>query len=159
MGYSTSFRGEIAVEPRLNAAEREYLYRFSRTRHVLRRSDPYFVDPKPDMDAMWPDPDIIDNNEHGQTQPNLWCCWQPNEDGDAIEWNGMNHFYDAPEWMRYLLDHFIGSDPIAKRQSPCQFDFLQGHQCYGMLEAQGDDDDDRWLLVVSGNTVARWPIA
>lgn len=158
MGYSTSFRGAIAIEPPLNAAEHEYLSRFSQTRHVLRRSGPYVAKPASSADTWVADADSIDANEPGRGQPGLWCCWQPNEDGDAIEWNGRNHFYDAAEWMQYLLDHGIGSQPLAKQRDPGQFAFLQGHECHGVLEAQGDDDDDRWLLVVAGNTVSRWEL-
>ena len=156
MGYDTRFTGEISVAPLLSEQEIAYLTRFAGTRRMRRLKGPYYVDGT-GIQGQGHDADILDYNEPPEGQPNVWCRWEPTPNGTGIRWNGMNHFYDSTEWMQYLIDHFVGEDPIARRVDPQEFAFLQGHRCNGELIAQGDDPDDRWLLVVSDNQVSkRW---
>jgi hypothetical protein len=68
----------------------------------------------------------------------VWCDWVATDDGTAIKWNGTEKFYDGDQWMRYLIDTFI---------QPA------GHVVNGVIEAQGEDPDDRWDLVVTHNEV------
>ena len=56
--------------------------------------------------------------------------------------------------MEYIVKHFIGSDPIAKTELP----FLTGHTLNGQIKAQGEDIDDRWLLIVTDNSVTTQPL-
>lgn len=166
MGYTTDFDGQITVEPPLNAEEIDFLNRFTTCRRVHRKSGPYFASDDPKVlknygqsdsddfrssDAF--QDDIIDYNEPHPGEPGLWCQWIPLEDGTAIEWDEGEKFYHAEDWMKYLIDHFIGSDPIAKKIDPERFKFLQGHVCNGEIEAQGEDSDDRWVLIVENNVV------
>jgi hypothetical protein len=60
-------------------------------------------------------------------------------------------FYEAENWMQYLIDHFVGDAPHAK----ATLSFLQGHTLNGEIEAEGDDADDRWKLIVKDNRVLR----
>lgn len=148
MGYTTNFTGRIKVDPPLNAEEREYLIKFSNTRRMNRTNGPYFIEGS-DFMGQGKDSDIIDFNDLPKGQPGLWCKWEPNEKGNAIVWNGMEKFYNSVEWMRYLIDHFIGKNPLAVNHLP----FFTGHNCNGTIRAQGEDPDDKWVLIVSDNTV------
>jgi hypothetical protein len=97
------------------------------------------------------DADIRDFNRPPRGQPGLWCQWIPTVDGSAIEWNGVEKFYDSEEWMRYLIEHFIGSDPKANRE----LKLFQPHTLNGEILAQGEDIKDRWKLIVTNNVVTR----
>lgn len=149
MGYTTEFYGEISIEPPLNQQEIEFLEKFNNTRRMKRKKGPYYVDGT-GYAGQDHEPDIIDYNEPPEEQPNLWCQWTPNKDGSAIEWDEGEKFYDAAEWMQYLIDHFVGSSPLAKQELP----FLQPHVLNGEIEAKGDDRDDHWLLIVGNNLVS-----
>lgn len=148
MGYTTYFDGQIKVDPPLSQDEIQYLRKFASTRRMNRKNGPYFVDGTGFM-GQNEDPDVIDSNHPPEGQPNLWCQWVPTDDGTAIEWDEQEKFYDADKWMEYLIDHFIGSNPIAKDVLP----FLQGHVCNGQITATGEDGDDHWLLCVTDNEV------
>lgn len=150
MGYTTEFEGQIAIEPPLNAEELAYLNKFNDTRRMNRTKSPYYVDGK-GMAGQDHETDIVDYNSPAG-QPGLWCGWKPNDAGDAIEWDGGEKFYDSAEWMKYLIEHFIGLDPIARRVD-ASMSFLQGHVCNGEITAQGEDSDDKWKLIVKDNKV------
>jgi hypothetical protein len=54
----------------------------------------------------------------------------------------------ATKWMQYLIDHFLKPGCVAKTELP----FLQGnHVVSGQIEAQGENRDDHWTLVVEDN--------
>lgn len=152
MGYTTDFWGEVRIEPPLNDEEKAYLTKFSETRRMKRTRGPYFVDGT-GFAGQGDDEDILEYNHAPDGQPGLWCEWIPNEDGTAIVWNEGEKFYDAAEWMEYLVEHFLKPEPIAKGECPDEFAFLQGHICNGSIDAQGEDPDDSWILSVHDNTV------
>ena len=149
MGYTTEFSGQISVNPPLNAKEIAFLEKFSRSRRMDRKNGPYFVDGTGDF-GQGDDPDIRDYNRPPQGQPSLWCQWVPTDDGTAIEWDGGEKFYAGAEWMKYLIQHFIGPRPLAA----VALSFLQGHTCNGEITAQGEDPDDRWMLIVKDSVVS-----
>ena len=147
MGYTTEFSGSISIEPPLNEDEIAYLEKFARTRRMNRKKGPYFVDGS-GFAGQGHDPDIIDCNQPPPGQPGLWCQWVP--DGDGIEWDGGEKFYDSAEWMKYIIDHFLRPGAHAASELP----FLQAnHTCNGVIKAQGEDIDDRWKLIVEDNEV------
>ena len=148
MGYTTDFSGSVAVVPALNAEEIAYLKKFAQSRRVQSTQGPYFVDRSGDF-GQGPE-GVTDCNSPPDGQPGLWCQWVPTDDGSAIEWDGGEKFYNAPEWMKYIIEHFIGPSPKAKVALP----FLQGHTCNGEIEAQGEESDDKWLLIVKDNIVS-----
>lgn len=148
MGYTTDFYGQINIEPPLNAQEREFLLNFSGTRRMDREKGPYYVEGSGFMGQDVED-DVRDHNSPPAGQPGLWCQWIPTDDGKAIEWDGGEKFYDADEWMIYIIEHFIGSNPKAKKELP----FLQGHVCNGIIDAQGEEYEDSWRIVVEDNKV------
>ena len=146
MGYTTTFDGVINVDPPLSDAEVAYLKKFSRTRRMNCQQGPYYVD-RGGGYGQDHGPDVIDYNEPPAGQPGLWCKWVPTDDGEGIEWDGNEKFYESVEWMQYLIDHFIGPSPLAQNQLP----FFTGHNCNGQLEASGEEAGDLWLLVVKNN--------
>lgn len=149
MGYTTDFYGRITINPPLNNEEIDFLNKFSSTRRMLRKNGPYFVDGK-GYGGSDKEGDVLDYNKPSDGQPGLWCQWIPAAGGTALEYNGEGKFYDAEEWMRYIIDHFLKPDAKAKESLP----FLQAnHSCNGSILAQGEDILDRWKLVVTDNSV------
>lgn len=148
MGYTTYFEGAVTVTPPLNAEEIAFLTKFNQTRRMHCQQGPYFVDRGGFMGQG--SEGVIDYNLPPEGQPGLWCQWRPTEDGTAIEWDGGEKFYDSPEWMKYIIEHFLAPGALAKSELP----FLQAnHVVNGTIEAQGEESDDRWDLVVQDNRV------
>jgi hypothetical protein len=158
MGYHTEFTGQIVIEPPLNGPEMAYLRKFARTRRMERDGGPYFVGGSGLM-GQADDPDVTNHSEPPHGQPGLWCHWVSNEDGTSLEWDGGEKFYDAEEWMRYLIDHFLSPDAEARdsqaaRTADGYFRHFQfDHVLNGVIDAQGEESDDRWRLVVTDNVV------
>ncbi|MFB6881438.1 hypothetical protein ACFCY8_11465 [Streptomyces noursei] len=151
LGYTTEFTGTVTVSPPLNAHEIAYLRKFACTRRMMRTRGPYFADGSGSF-GQGNDPDIIDFNRPPQGQPGLWCQWVPTGDGAGIEWDEDEKFYDAEEWMRYLIDHFLR--PGAHAQRHAEFEkFTFNHTVDGEIYAQGEDPEDQWILYVTDNTV------
>lgn len=153
MGYSTDFYGEIEITPALNQEEIDFLTRFCRSRRMTRKSGPYTTgETEYSNDSFMrerEDSDIIDYNHPPKGQPDLWCNWEPSEDGSCIHWNGSEKSYNMDEWITYLIEHFIGDNPRAKNVLP----FLQSHKCNGVVDAYGEDHGDIWRIVVTDNNV------
>ena len=149
MGYTTEFDGQIKVEPKLNQKEIDFLIKFSNTRRMECVEGPYYVERSGFMGQD--NGSVVDCNKPPNSQPGLWCQWVPTLDGEHIEWNGSEKFYNSAEWMQYFIDHFIGLDPIAKKE----LDFLTGHTLTGLIKAQGEEYDDRWSLVVASNVASK----
>jgi hypothetical protein len=118
-----------------------------------RERGPYYIDGS-GFAGQGLDDDVRNYNNSPEAQMGLWCQWVPNDDGTAIEWDQNEKFYDAVEWMGYLMEHFLGHDPVAKRVDPERFAFLQGHTCNGVIQAQGEDAEDQWLIIVADNQVS-----
>jgi hypothetical protein len=162
MGYTTDFTGVVAIVPPLNRAEIDYLNAFAETRRMHRSNGPYYVQGSGDF-GQGRDDDVIDYNQHPVGQPSLWCGWVPSDDGTAIEWNGVEKFHDADEWMAYLIDHFLKPAAVTSRDGGQFEQFTYDHVLNGCIEAQGEDPDDLWRLVVANNVVTRvdavtrWP--
>lgn len=151
MGYDTHFTGHVTITPPLNPHEIAYLGKFADTRRMNRTNGPYFVDGSGPF-GQGRDADIIDYNQPDPTQPGRWCGWVPTEDGTAIEWNGVEKFYSATEWMTYLVDHFLKPGGHAQGQ-PGFEEFTFDHTVNGTIDAQGEDPDDTWQLAVTDNVV------
>lgn len=149
MGYTTEFEGEISIDPPLSADEWDYLKRFAHTRRMWRGEGPYFVRGS-GLRGQGDDPDIIAPNDPGPLQPGLWNQWVPNDEGTALIWDSGRGFYDSPEWMLFLIDHFLKPGAYAVGKVP---GIVGGHVLNGEIEAQGDDENDKWTLVVKDNEV------
>lgn len=150
MGYQTEFEGHVTISPPLNVEEIEFLKKFADSRRMKRTGGPYFVDGEGFMGQGDGTDTVLDHNNPPEGQPGLWCKWEPSSDGHCIEWNEAEKFYDAEKWMKYLIKHFLQPGALAKDTLP----FLQAnHTVNGVIEAQGEDKDDRWDLVVRDNRV------
>lgn len=154
MGYTTDFDGCVTVSPPLSAEEVEYLNKFSETRRMDREKGPYYVDNAGQF-GQDRENDIRDYNRPPSCQPGLWCQWVVSEDGSEISWNGCEKFYDAEDWMAYIIEHFVGSNPVAKQVDPSRFAFLQGHTVEGDIFASGEESGDLWKIEVRDNVVTR----
>lgn len=177
MGYTTEFEGEISIEPPLNEHEIAYLKGFNYTRRMHRNLGPYFTDTDDTVShgntgafglghhGQNHREDVVDYNKPGPEQPGLWCGWTPNETGTAIVWDGGEKFYDSRTWMTYLIDTFLKPgatlqqelmimNQVPGRFYPAEFgEFTFDHVLNGVIEAQGEDEDDRWSLVVENGVV------
>lgn len=161
MGYTTEFEGKVTIDPPLNAKEVKYLTKFNETRRMDRENGPYFVGGTGPY-GQGDDPDVRDHNSPPEGQPGLWCQWTPGDvveddmgepvSASSLEWDGGEKFYYATEWMRYLIDHFLSHEPLAKLNNK-HFDFLQGHTVNGTIYAEGEDPGDNWKIVVKDNIV------
>lgn len=129
MGYTTDFEGSFKLTPALSAKQIAYLNAFANTRRMVRDtakceqvSDPLreavglpvgyqgeFCVFSHDKGFMGQDRDatVIEYNDAPHNQPGLWCKWVPTEDGERIEWDGSEKFYDYVEWIKYLNDNFL----------------------------------------------------
>lgn len=176
MGYTTEFEGSFKVEPPLNTDEVAFLAKFAETRRMLRKEGPYFVGdfssgrvdipapgdtsestavafgaPMVTVPRCVLDAGVLNHNAPPEGQPGLWCQWVPTEDGSTLKWDEGEKFYNAEKWIQYLIDHFIGSNPIARQLFPREFAFLQGHIVYGLVLAKGEYSDDIWAIEVENN--------
>ena len=158
MGYTTDFEGSVSIEPPLNETEIKYLNKFANTRRMDREKGPYYVGGKGICGQDHED-DIRNYNRPPKGQPGLWCQWVPVVDetddeteepisASHIEWDGGEKFYEATEWMQYIIDHFIGENPLAKLNQPERFNFLQGHKVNGEIFAEGEEPGDHWKIIV-----------
>lgn len=155
MGYTTEFYGKIKIVPALSSELVEYINNFKETRRMKRDNKvlqnkyageygfnnqygvdgEYFIGGEGFMGQDF-DPSVIDGNEPPVTQPSLWCQWEVTEDGNFIEWDGAEKFYESKAWMNYIIRNFIA--PF-------------GHVCNGEIKAQGEEINDRWMLIVKDN--------
>jgi hypothetical protein len=80
------------------------------------------------------------NNERheGREYPGYYCQWTPNEDGTALVWDEGEKFYDYTEWLKYLIEHVF---------------IPRGYVLNGEVSYQGDDNDDRGLIIAENNEV------
>lgn len=149
MGYTTEFDGHVNIVPPLNEWERDFLTKFAETRRMDRDQGPYYVDdPEPYGQGH---EGVRDWNRPPQGQPGLWCQWTPDEPS-VLVWDGAEKFYNAEEWMAYIIDHFLRPGAHAQGQ-PGFEEFTFDHTVNGEILASGEDSDDHWKLVVSDNAV------
>lgn len=158
-GYTTDFEGSIAIEPPLNKHEIEYLTQFANTRRMERTNGPYFVKGEGAFGQGAGPDTIVDHNGSGQ-QPGLWCQWEPSSDGTDLHWDGGEKFYNSAEWMKFLIEHFLQPDAFVKhglfenvKIDPRLAHFTFDHVLNGTIDAQGEDSDDKWRLIVEDNVV------
>lgn len=158
MGYQTVFFGAVNIEPALNDNEVEYLEAFSQSRRMHRTKGPLYVGGTGILSQGFNDGDILDHNHPDPDQPGLWCQWVPANDGQDLEWDGGEKFYNSAEWMKYLVENLLA--PSAREyvdahlaEDPRLKDFTCNHVVDGEIRAEGEDSEDRWYLVVEDNVV------
>jgi len=113
MGYQTDLFGEFRTSRPLTVAEKKTLEDFAEERHG-------------------------GNTEADKDKPGLYCQWVPNPDGDAIEWDGGEKFYNYIEWIEYLIKHFF--EPW-------------GVKLNGEVDWEGEESGDLGKIVIKDNVV------
>jgi len=83
--------------------------------------------------------DILDYNRAPEGQPGLWCQWVPSEEGDTIEWNGKEKFYDYISWLAYIIENFLKP---------------WGYTLNGEVTWAGEESDDIGMIRVQGNVIS-----
>lgn len=149
MGYTTDFNGTVFIEPALSAEEVKFINKFSETRRMECKQGPYYVD-RSGFAGQDDGEDVINHNSPPAGQPGLWCQWIVSEDGEHLSWNDGEKFYNSPEWMVYIIEHFLCRHPVAQAELP----FLKGHLLNGTISAQGEEPSDMWMLYVVNNQVS-----
>lgn len=157
MGYDTDFEGSVSIDPPLNASEISFLTSFSESRRMHRSKGPLFVEGD-GYRGQNGDADVIDNNRAHPDQPGLWCQWVPSESGADLEWDEGEKFYNAAEWMKYIVENLLGASARSYIDQHVGEDdrlrhFTCDHLVSGVIEAQGEDPEDQWRLVVEHNVV------
>jgi len=158
MGYTTDFYGEFNLDNPLSTAHKAYLEAFAQTRRMIRddkiaskMEDPvriaaglpvgfdggYFVNGGGDF-GQAEDSSVKNSNTPPAGQPGLWCQWVPNEEGTSIIWDQGEKFYNYVEWIEYLVEHFLKP---------------WGYVLNGEVEWQGEERDDRGMIVIKDNVV------
>lgn len=144
MGYTTDFEGSFKFNKKLNASLLSYLKKFNDTRRMARRlpvefgtEGEFYVEGGGDH-GQGRDNDVIDHNRPPSTQPGLWCGWVPSEEGNALEWDGVEKFYNYVEWLSYLINNFL--EPA-------------GYKLTGAMFWQGEDNNDTGTIYVKNNVI------
>lgn len=84
------------------------------------------------------DESVIDYNRPPITQPGLWLQWTPTEDKMGLEWDQGEKFYEAENWIKYLINKIL--EP-------------RGYIVNGVVNAQGEDNNDKYNITVINNKV------
>lgn len=153
MGYPTDFVGHVDIAPALNDDEIAYLTAFCESRRWERPAGPYDVpgDPRAEEAAA----DGRAYNRPAQGQPGLWCDWVPCWDGCCIAYDGVERFFGAVLWLRYLIDHFLEPDAFASRTGDPRFaGFTFDHVLSGMVVGCRRDNKQLFAITVEGNRVS-----
>ncbi len=70
--------------------------------------------------------------------PDSYLQWQPTEDGQGLEWNGGEKFYEYVHWLRWLIKHYFMPRDIVLN---------------GDIQWQGEETGDIGILRVIDNKV------
>jgi hypothetical protein len=159
MGYTTEFNGVFNLNRKLDKAHFDYLIAFSNTRRMSRdvcvcvnMPDPvriaadlpigvdgeYFIGGG-GFSGQGYDASVLYCNLPPATQPGLWCDWIPGKNGDTIEWDNGEKFYEYVEWLEYIIAHFLKP---------------WGYVLNGSVEWRGEAWEDTGKIVVKDNVVS-----
>jgi hypothetical protein len=168
MGYYTDFDGKFEITPPLSEPHWAYLQQFARVRHMCWHADQVATLPDPirkavglpvGTDGVYLTDDLAykasytvlgasydytrhesikDSNRPPGGVPELWCHWIPTEDGTALQADQETPFYKYISWLHFLLLSFL---------------MPWGYTLNGCVTWQGQDSDDRGVIVVERNSV------
>jgi hypothetical protein len=160
MGYTTEFKGQFELTPRLTLGQAKYLEKFSQTKRIKRNPSiaeevpdlerevvglpigdeaEYFVGGTGEMGQDLDDPSIVDSWYPPSSQPGFWCQWVPTEDRNGLEWNGQEKFKHYIEWLGYIIENFLKPWGIFAN---------------GTVTWQGESSDDRGKIIVKDNDIS-----
>ena len=72
-----------------------------------------------------------------EDSPGSYCPWVGSDDGAWIQWDEQEKPDDPEDWMAYICEHFLADGQLAN----------------GLIDASGEDPDDRWQLRVTDSRV------
>src|SRR5262245_41795960 len=123
MGYTTIFKGQLAIHPLLNAKHLAYLKAFNTTRHMKWNVDEIAKVPDPVREAVhlplgsegafvvldvpYQSPLVTNPNHSPNSLPGLWCSWTPTDNGQALKWDGGDNFSFYQDWLSFLFLEFL----------------------------------------------------
>jgi len=165
MGYATDFNGWFNTDRKLSNDEISFLNAFKEGRHMTRsdivlekmrdEKDPSFNQKLYDLIVKLGlpfkskyyvgkedfgqklDSSILDYNLPGEA-PGLWLQWEPRPDGEGIQWDGGEKFYEYVNWLQFLIDEFFKP---------------WGIMLDGSVEYRGQDWDDTGYIIVTDNII------
>ncbi|HEY3994269.1 MAG TPA: hypothetical protein VGM01_15475 [Ktedonobacteraceae bacterium] len=70
--------------------------------------------------------------------PGFWCHWEPNIEGTALQWNGIEKFGYYSRWLQFLLEHFL---------------VPWGYRLDGQVYWRGEHQNDRGVIIVINNEI------
>lgn len=158
MGYSTDFYGEFNISPPLNEKEINFLEKFNETRRVIRSDDSdgryYITDGRDNYGQNTKN--ILQMNQEPVGQPGLWCSFKASEDGTSLVWDGSEKTYDGADWIKYLIVHFLGNNPLMQTINPELYEKhgFTPHILNGVMYARGEECNDLWRIIVKDNLVS-----
>ena len=160
MGYHIEFKGYAKFDRPIDKELRDYINKFSATRHMqydstkiksidknwkshgyqgkLGKECSYYVVPENINDQ-----DIVKDNFNDSYNtppadcPSLWCNWIINNKNHLV-WNGSEKFEEYVHWLEYLIKHFF---------KPNNY-ILNGKYTY-----QGDFPIDRGTIIIKDNQI------
>lgn len=80
MGYTTDFDGRINFSRPLTVPEFNELKKFS---------------------------EYMDRSQNPEGAPDAYCQWEPTPDGEGLQWDGGEKFYEYTAWLRWLADNWF----------------------------------------------------
>jgi hypothetical protein len=141
MGYTTDFNGQFDLNKPLDSDTHSLLDGLNRTRRMGRKGlDPKLYGVEGEFYVQGDDP--LGNNMNDKSvidyQPGLWCQWRPTPDGEHIEWDEGEKFYNYVEWIEYIINSILAP---------------RGYVLSGDVSWQGEDSDDVGIISIRNNVV------
>lgn len=156
MGYTTEFEGEFTINRELDQETYDLLMGLATTRRMGR--DPELLAERIGLtveeviqkygkecqfwsgDERFTTNDVININTPPTDQPGLYLQWIPGNDRKSILWDGNEKFYNAFEWIEYLIKYILAP---------------RGYVLNGTIDAYGEDRDDNWAITIKDNVARR----
>lgn len=113
MGYTTTFTGKFKIVSSLTKKEYNTLIEFIDKR--------YGGDVKPYKDM-----------------PGFYCQWTPDDEGEYLQWDGGEKFYNYVEWLEYLIENYF--KPWNKKLN-------------GSVEWHGEENSDIGIIKIKNNVI------
>ncbi|MBL1227143.1 hypothetical protein [Enterococcus sp. BWR-S5] len=156
MGYTTDFSGEFTLDRKLDPETHKFLKGLASTRRMKRDPEKleelgfkgpfgpegaFFVEDNGSLGQDMAGESIVEYNIPPETQPSLWCQWEPNEEGTAIVWDQGEKFYCYVEWIKYIIDSIL---------TP------KGYILNGIVHYSGEDMYDIGSIIVRNSRVSEF---
>lgn len=158
MGYTTDFSGQFDCSPALPEQLVKDINDYADTRHFKRHCDEskygvegeMYIDrdkrdiwgastPGTERNVFSNDFEVKSYNEPAGGCPGLWCQWVATEDGEHIEWDGGEKFYNYVEWLKWIVEKFLKPNGIVIN---------------GEVKWQGEDEEDNGVIVATDNRIS-----